>query len=299
MCNEASKAYALSQSLAQLDSKDILDSDVGDLVSGLLSDVANEQRCSAIPVADSVSRVGSADSLILKEASLLSNVLKTRMLNYLEEQSEVRYSSSEDGDEIDDLRVADLIFGETEIYRERNAIDMTYDTSVHILLDRSSSMTNRIHDACVATLGIVLTLDQLEGITCTATAFPEGKNDVLSLADGNNVKMQSSLFRTGVSGSTPMASAMWQALQTMYLTDHSRKVLIIITDGVPNPNQLQHTKELIKECGESGVEVVGVGIGSQCNVSSLFPNAVEVSTVGQLSHALFEELQKLLAIRTV
>lgn len=291
----AEKANELEKALAGISESDMISSDLGDIVSVLLEDKSAEQRSKFIPISKVLSTVSNPSSSLTAEANSLSNVLRTRLLNYLEELSDKRYVNVEDGDELDDLRASEVLLGETEVWLERETSEYTLDTAVHLLLDRSPSMSNMIHEAAVASLGIGLALNQVDGVEFTSTAFPSGRHDVLMLCDGADIRSQSSRFNVGVGGdSTPMASAMWQSVQTLCQSELTRKILIVVTDGQPNGGQYEHTEELIRECELSGIETIGIGIGPGTNVERLFPTSVTVDSINQLSRTLFATLQKTL-----
>jgi hypothetical protein len=59
---------------------------------------------------------------------------------------------------------------------------------------------------------------------------------------------------------------------------------MVITDG--QPNESLSTLELLQRCRDSGIEMVGVGLG--LDVSHLFPIAITINDLSELRAQLFE-----------
>jgi len=291
---DGAKKKALRDSLNNLTEADIVHSDIGDLAAKSLQKAAQDHPNKIVPIAKPNLGPRKHNQALLREALTLSNVLKRRLLNLLEAQTDVSYKHSEDGDDLDDQRLVDVLFGELDVFLERHQSSIGFDTEIRLILDRSGSMASTIHLASVVTLGIALTLDQVDGINCSATAFPFNSHDVITLCDREGVRGQSDRFDITAAGSTPMASALWQGVLDLYQSPRSRKIVMVITDGDPDTTHQRPTRELAKLAGESGIDMIGIGIGSSANVERFFNQSVKVDSVESLAPALFGVLRNML-----
>ena len=87
-----------------------------------------------------------------------------------------------------------------------------------------------------------------------------------------------------------MAQALWFAAADLLGREETRRIAIVLTDGVPNNRP--ETLRLLALCGEAGIETVGVGI--QTDIGHLLPVSVEVTDVADLKQALFGVAERLL-----
>jgi len=126
-------------------------------------------------------------------------------------------------------------------------------------------------------------------------------NQTLQLAKG-----PISCIGTCASGNNSDRDAVIWAYHELLQRPEKRKILFVLSDGQPanatinvrdeySPRGplVMGLKDAIDECGEHGVECVGVGILTD-HVQSIYPKSVSITKVDDLSGAIFNQLSNLL-----
>ncbi|MGI9275182.1 MAG: VWA domain-containing protein, partial [Endozoicomonas sp.] len=85
--------------------------------------------------------------------------------------------------------------------------------------------------------------------------------------------------------STPMATGLWHGVHQVLQTNAKRRLILMITDGAPDCDHRQPVLDLVKRCGQSGIEVMGLGI-NVTTVETLFPQSVVIRQLDELKSAL-------------
>ena len=97
------------------------------------------------------------------------------------------------------------------------------------------------------------------------------------------------MFDIRASGVTPLAGALWWVLQTMLHLKEQRKLILVITDGMPD-NQLA-ADNAIGVAQKLGFEVYGLGIRDE-HITFLLPHTSKVVyDLPDLVPAMFTILQ--------
>lgn len=164
------------------------------------------------------------------------------------------------------------------------------NTAVHILLDCSGSMSGEAmclaRQACFA---VAVALDGIRGVNPAVTAFPAGRgtNDVFPLL--RHGERMTDRFAVHAAGGTPLGPALWHVLQALQAQPEERKILLILTDGVPDA--FRPCELAIHSAIRLGVEVCGIGI-RHAAIRRLLPDRSNViSTLTELAPAIFRLLQ--------
>ena len=63
-------------------------------------------------------------------------------------------------------------------------------------------------------------------------------------------------------------------------------LILMITDGAPDIDHHDAVVDLVKRCGYSGIDVVGLGINIQL-AEELFPKSLKIDQLYQLKSSLF------------
>lgn len=87
-----------------------------------------------------------------------------------------------------------------------------------------------------------------------------------------------------------MTQAIWHAAASLLGCREPRKLLWVVTDGLPNDPV--STLDILARCRASGIETVGIGLGVE--VGHLFPAALVINDLGELRTRLFELSKALL-----
>lgn len=275
---------------AMLDGTDgeLSPSDIGDIASKELGEVAEEEVCSAVSSgADAVSSTlavsrssgGVSDFPAVAAASL---ALRTKLRAKMDSVARTKATRRDYGSRFDPMAAAAFIRGESKLFAHRDYHRKT-NTAVEIVLDKSISMRGAaIGQARKAALAIAHGLEQLQGVATAAAAFPD-----IEVMKEFHEKAGSTAGRFSVvadGSSTPMAEAMVWACSSLAPRQEKRKILVVITDGAPNDRAA--VSALLRRLKASRVECIGVGIGTDA-VKGLFPVSCVIHDVSELSSALF------------
>ena len=232
-----------------------------------------------------------------EKAVRMATALKARMLGLLQAHT-LRHAISGRQGKLETGKLYRLSTRSPRVFQKRASVHKL-DTAVHILLDSSGSMHGEsIKLAVQACYAVGKALEHLSGISLGITSFPayrEGKIGVFPLV--RHGQKMTDRMQMQAHGGTPLAEALWWVMRQMLILKETRKVVLILTDGVPDdvPQCLQALEALRK----TGVEVYGIGMKFDC-ISSLLPDTSSrvISRFEELSPALFEVLQHALLRET-
>lgn len=232
-----------------------------------------------------------------EKAVRMATALKARMLGMLQAHT-LRHAISGRQGKLETGKLYRLSTRSPRVFQKRASVHKL-DTAVHILLDSSGSMHGEsIKLAVQACYAVGKALEHLSGISLGITSFPayrEGKIGVFPLV--RHGQKMTDRMQMQAHGGTPLAEALWWVMRQMLILKETRKVVLILTDGVPDdvPQCLQALEALRK----IGVEVYGIGMKFDC-ISSLLPDTSSrvISRFEELSPALFEVLQHALLRET-
>jgi hypothetical protein len=200
-------------------------------------------------------------------------------------------------------RIPQLALGDVRVFA-RGAVKQSPNTAIHLLLDRSESMSDLVPDdqgqtfasrlsiALEATLALALAYEGIPGVNPGITAFPgiDDESVFRLLEHGERVRSKIGAYSLVARNTTPMTEAVWFAAASLLRCREPRKVMMVMTDGQPN-DQLS-TLEILQRCRDSGIETVGVGLG--IDVGHLFPVAITINDFRALRSQLFELSKTLL-----
>jgi len=169
-----------------------------------------------------------------------------------------------------------------------------FNTAVHILIDCSGSMINRMDLTTMACHALAKALESVKGINVGVTAFPakppfcivSGNDDMAAVCPmvihGEPLHSQ---FHTKASDCTPMGEATWWVLQQMLPLKESRKIILILTDGAPDC--LASMKDAIEHGRKLGVEFYGIGIDDNTIKVMLPHHSCTIRNLSELAPAMF------------
>jgi nitric oxide reductase activation protein len=192
-----------------------------------------------------------------------------------------------------------LFTGSGKVFR-RERLCAGINTAVHILLDASASMNGTNMELAARTCyAVASALNIIPGISLAVTIFPGGvsrnaRDKIIPtvtplLRPGQKLHQR---FAVNAAGGTPMDAALWWALAEMAKAREKRKLLFIISDGMPD--SLPAASAAIQAHRQRGVEVYGLGICCQSIVDLLPESSRVINDIAQLPEAVFTMLQKAL-----
>lgn len=216
----------------------------------------------------------------------------------LEAQTTDDISHDDFGVDLDVERATRLLEGKRDVFKEVDEASEV-DTAVMLLLDRSGSMSSQIGTAVDAAASAALAVERVPDCSVGVACFPGNQQQVSVINPlGEAPSKNLARFDTSAGGGTPTAEALWWAAHRLANTSHQRKMVAVITDG--QPNNPEGTKTVTNLLRQAGIEVFGIGIGTQgaAAVKKLWPNAsVGINSIDELPRQLFGLLRSSFVLR--
>ena len=162
---------------------------------------------------------------------------------------------------IDGKRLHRMALDDGRLFKRR-AESITINATVHISLDISSSMASRMELAREAVLALVYALKQINGVTVSASAYPGTREDrVFPIVTGKESTraIAETLAALDSHDSTPMATGLWHAVHQICQANTERRLILMITDGVPDIDHHDAVVDLVSRCQQSGIDVGRAG----------------------------------------
>lgn len=251
------------------------------------------------------------------------NTMKSRLRRALLAKEMRDWDFGREYGRLDSKRIVAGSLGAQNVYKMRkDRYEM--DTAVHFLVDLSGSMGGKkIEVACDS---IIALSECLEGtqIKFQVTGFSnyglasnvdekaretgswdrieplklhkfKGFGESLQVAKGSIAAIAES-----AGGNNSDRDAVIWAYHELKKRPEKRKILFVLSDGQPANYQIRSRnslvkalKEAVKDCDKAGIECVGIGI-LDSTVLDIYPKAVSISSVQDLSGTIFNQLSNLL-----
>ena len=217
--------------------------------------------------------------------SVKINSLTLALHNYVKAKTLATSEQVDVGRRLNVKRAIRIPLGETNIWNKKT-FDLDHNTSIHILVDTSSSMLStasdgnfpnyrlsRIDHAKICAYCIAKALEGVPNTESQVSFFPGGGNYEVGICKQpwESVKSTMKYFDQKPMGSTPMAQAMAYALTKFKYSDKDRNILLIITDGMPD--SIPNLKEQLAQCEHLGIELRVLSINCEL-AQKLFPDCV-------------------------
>lgn len=246
------------------------EADLADTIDEMLEEVINSTAEQLVGQGVSMPNVhklrlgqGQADIAALRAAI---NAVRTKTLQWMASQTETDVMHSRQGISLDFARLHQAKRGGAVFMRAEEGIDL--NAAVSFVIDRSVSMSRTIQSAASATVAAMLAFD-VPGIETQVSVFPvygavgDQSSDegvaVVKRWEESPRHLAGRIASLDVSGGTPMAEAILFAAADIVRRDETLKMICVVTDGEPNDEA--STKEVIAVARQSGITVVGLGIG--------------------------------------
>lgn len=231
---------------------------------------------------------------LAKRVEQNSKALRVALQSAVQSHRQNRPQAVRNGRRIDPRRLTKVALGDTRVF-SRSGQRVAPNCAVHILLDKSESMgetlviqsekVSLLTLALEASMALALALESIQGVNPAITAFPGANDESVHQLLRHGEKVRDSLGRFSVFSAytTPMTQAVWFAAAQLLQCREPRKLLLTVTDGVPN--DLPGTLSILKRCRDSGIETLGIGLGVE--VGHLFPVALTIHDLAELRPQLF------------
>jgi hypothetical protein len=133
-----------------------------------------------------------------------------------------------------------------------------------------------------------MALEAIPGVNPAITAFPgawgESTRVFRVLPHGRRLNELRNHLGSDLDGSTPLAEALLYAASELLGTTCQRKVLLCLTDGIPD--DLEAAISILQQIRASGI--VAHGIGLALNVDRVFGPSISIADLRELRSALFD-----------
>ncbi len=266
----------LPQQLGEIIAIELANSSVESVGDGLTVAVEGTRHAAPLPAEQKL------------QALQASIALRTRLQSFLQAQKQRRCSIGRKGT-LHANSLHRLQVGNARVF-QKESVQLGLNTAVHILLDVSGSMAgapiNLANQACFA---VATALSHIRGVNPAVTAFPAVSvtNSVFPIM--RHGQAMPDIFDIRASGGTPLAGALWWVLQTMLPLKEQRKMILVITDGMPD-NPLA-ANNAIGVAQQLSFEVYGLGIRDE-HITYLLPHTSRVvNDLPDLVPAVFAMLQ--------
>ena len=283
-----SKAKAQLTALFHAEAQD-LPQNLGELLSTVLTLCQAELAFENVTVAVEGFRQSSALPERQKLQALQASIaLRTRLQGFLQARTQKRCTVGRRG-ALHPGSLHRLQTGNPRIFR-REAEQTGLNTAVHILLDVSGSMSGApivlARQACFA---VAKALENIKGVNPAVTAFPAMASTSSVFPIMRHGQKVPDNFDINASGGTPLAAALWWVMQTMLFLREQRKIILIITDGVPDSTHA--ATHVVGVAQKLGFEVYGLGIRDE-HIGQLLPQTSGViNDLLDLAPTMFDMLQ--------
>ena len=257
-----------------------------------------------LPVADEPPTDPLQGRTLLNRALTESGKLRASLQGFIQAHRLSKPVTGRSGSRMDPSRLSRLGWNDPRVFRQM-AHRKVPNTAVHILVDRSPSMSalvaqegniigRRSDLAWEATISLALALEGIQGVNVGITAFPgkDGEASSVYTVMPHGLRLRNRVASLGgdLDGSTPLAEAIWFAGCQLLRQREVRKLLLVLTDGIPD--DLEAARNVLVRSRISGIEVTGIGLGIE--VDSVFERAICVLQIGDLARQLLEVCRTLL-----
>lgn len=230
----------------------------------------------------------TASSSEKEEALRASIALRNRLQGLLQAHTRQGVSTGRRG-RLETAKLHRLRIGNPRMFRKEEE-RAGLNTAVHILLDVSSSMRGKpIALARQTCFAVAKALYGIKGVNPAVTAFPAVWPYASVCPIMRHGTALPRYLDTDSHGGTPLAQALWWAMQTMLPLTEERKLILVVTDGAPDSPE--SSIKALDTARKTGFEVYGIGIRNG-SIAHLLPKSSRVVwDLPELPPAMFDLLQ--------
>ena len=230
----------------------------------------------------------------LDEAQAATAALRSRLVQLVQAQTKVKRKTSRNGRRLNDRKLHRIKSGNLSVFKSTSR-KKAVNTAVQVLLDRSYSMTVDMPVAARATLSLTAAMKKIPHLSVGSAMFPGYLDSSVTVLTRQNQTMDQTAGYyplVEADGSTPLLPALSWSGDNLFAQKEERKMLFVVTDGVPD--DMKDCIELVKNLRQGGIEVYGIGINVDKKMMSMLfgKEYVSMEHVGELAEATFALLEK-------
>lgn len=258
--------------------------------------LANE---SAARIRNTLRSASPESTAMFRQKALgLTQGLRRGFESLVQTQSVQKLGSGRNGRRLDFGNLNKLSTWDMRIFRS-SILFRSKRTIVHILLDRSGSMTkDSAQMAKIAAYALLETLDRIPQTKAQLSAFPALSRDTARVSVvplGDKPREFASIIQ-GLStfGYTPFLTAMEEVRSVLATQQADKKIVLVITDGIFSEADSE-VKKLKASFDKDGIKTGAIGIEAEGNLPMFFGKNFEcVEALSRLPGAVFSLAQKLM-----
>ena len=258
--------------------------------------IANE---SAARIKDTLRSSSPESTNLFRQKALgLTQGLRRGLESLIQTQSMQNLGNGRNGRRLDFGNLNKLSTWDMRIFRSPILLK-SKRTIVHILLDRSGSMTkDDAQMAKIAAYALLETLDRIPQTKAQLSAFPAITKDtgrVTVVPLGEKPRTFASIIQ-GLStfGYTPFVTAMEEVRSVLATQEADKKIVLVITDGMFSEADSE-VEKLRASFDKDGIRTGAIGIKTEGNLLMFFGKNFEcVESISRLPGAVFSLAKKLM-----
>jgi len=230
----------------------------------------------------------------LDEAQAATAALRSRLVQLVQAQTKVKRKTSRNGRRLNDRKLHRIKAGNLSVFKSTSR-KKAVNTTVQVLLDKSYSMEDDMSIAAYVTLSLTAAMKKIPHLSVGSAMFPGYLDSSVTVLTRQNQTMDQTAGYyplVQAEGSTPLLPALIWSGDNLFAQKEERKILFVVTDGVPD--DMQDCIELVYNLRQGGIEVYGIGINVDRKMMSLLfgKEHVSIEHVGELAEATFSLLEK-------
>lgn len=237
----------------------------------------------------------------IQDARIYCRELSRCLRSFIESEERRREWTSRSGMRLSNSHLARLATFNTRVFVKQSE-KKGIDTAVHILADFSGSMRNhcgalRSSDIAMnASLALLQTLKTIQNVNPAFSVFPNDAtwNPVKNVVPHRSKGLAfyaSDIGQVTAKGNTPLAEALTVVGYMLGKEKAQRRVVFVITDGVPQ--DVDAAARIVEQFEESGISVYGIVIGS-CGIDEIFRKSRVINSTEELPKVMFDWAKELL-----
>ncbi|MCP4121716.1 MAG: VWA domain-containing protein [Bacteroidetes bacterium] len=220
--------------------------------------------------------------------SLSSEIRDLQRHIELEYQTRTRQRSiTSDMGRMDGRRLVRALTGDPRIYRHKVKRQLPLP-AVSVVLDCSGSMSSQKILLAKQAMIVVAETNERLNVKTQLIGYEGYGVEVVKDFDEPLQRTQGRVGSLIGSGGTPTAEALWEAGNRIAARKEERKLILLVTDGYPN--DVQGAKEVSEMISRSGIEVYGIGIGTDA-VNKFCQYHAVIHSSGQIASAVLNALR--------
>ena len=259
-------------------------------------EACSAQSVGAVDIGSLVTRNSApADNLSLYKKVLSENSLRNNIHHLVKGYEDWNIGSASCGKTLD-VRRYQCSLGISDRVFKKKLPKKALNTSIHLLVDISGSMSRPCHENSTTTrsqvanhvaLSLAMSLENIKNVDNRVIYFPGNYCEYEEVYhSGQPLVERATYFDLKPRGCTPLAQTLLYSMHNMPCTDkYHRNIIIVITDG--EPDNYQFARDMLAKAKSLDIEVYALRIApNQGRLKDLFEEQVDMLNASELPDAM-------------